>query len=189
LGYPEDDYRLVQQYAWYSMWTDPDMTGASSNLLVDNHVEYGPDAPNALSQVGRNYSDRVFSQPQTFDLVAGEALDVETTAEQPGGTADVELTLGYFNNGSHLIVEPFYVTFYEDEALTQVIGQVKVSPGQTGLINGCAWGRITEWASTTWNDLPVGIHNYWVKVDSKNHIRKETDEDNNVASGRVTVLP
>jgi hypothetical protein len=189
LGYAADDYRLVQQHAWYSMWTGQEMTGAASNLLVEDYYIYAPDSPSALSQVGRTYSDRVFSREQTIDLVAGEAADVETQAEQPGGTADVELSVGFLNNGSGLIVKPFKVTFYEDAALTQVIGETTVRPGQTGLINGCAWDRITDWASVTWDDVPVGIYNYWVEVDSQNDIGGETDGGNNVASGQVTVTP
>ncbi len=189
LGYPADNYKLVQQWSWYSMWTDPDSTGASSNLLVDNYTNYSPDAPNALNRVGNYYRDRIYSRQQTVDLVAGEAKDVETSADQPGGTADVELSAGFLNNGNGLIVDPFRVTFYEDAALTQIIAQTTVRPGRTGLINGCAWGRITDWASVTWSNVPVGIYNYWAKVDSNNWIKGETNEGNNVVSGQVIVTP
>ena len=73
--------------------------------------------------------------------------------------------------------------------MTQVIGEKLVEPGWTGLINGCAWGRITDWASIPWSDLPVGTHTYWVKIDSHNDIGDEINEDNNVLSGQVTVIP
>ena len=189
LGYAADDYRLVQQYSWYSMWTEQETTGSSSNLLVEDFHSYGADAPNALSQSGRTYRDWVFGREQTFDLVAAEAADVEAQVQHPGTTADVELSVGFLNNGSGLIVKPFKVTFYEDAALTQVIGETTVSPGQTGLINGCAWGRVTDRASITWMGVPVGIYNFWVKVDSQNNIGNETNEGNNVTSGQVIVTP
>ena len=56
-----------------------------------------------------------------------------------------------------------------------------------GQINGCAWGRIPEWAFITWNEVPVGSHTYWVKIDSYNDIDDEINEDNNVLSGKETV--
>ncbi len=36
-GYPGDDYRLVQQYSWYSMWT-----GAESNNVASGKVTVTP---------------------------------------------------------------------------------------------------------------------------------------------------
>jgi hypothetical protein len=189
LGYPPDQHRLVQQWSWYSTWTDLEETGASSNLLVDDYTNYSPDSPNALNRVGNNYRDRIYSRTQAYDLVAGEARDVETAAVQPQGTADVELTAGFFNNGNKLVVDPFQVTFYADAQLTQVIAETTVRPGRTGLINGCSWGRITDWASATWPDVPVGLYNYWAKIDSSNAIKGEIDEDNNVISGQVIVTP
>ncbi|UCC53737.1 MAG: hypothetical protein JSV68_07135 [Anaerolineaceae bacterium] len=73
--------------------------------------------------------------------------------------------------------------------MTQKIGETKVEPGWTGLINGCAWGRITEWASITWDDVPEGTHTYWVKLDSYHDIDDEIDETNNIVSGKVTSTP
>jgi len=189
LGYPLDDNRLVQQWNWYSLWTDPNAAGGSSSLLIEDYENYLPDAPGALSQVGRTYRDRLLSSDLNLDLIAGQAPNVKAQAAQPGGTADVKLSVGFLNNGSTIIVDPFMVTFYADAAMTQLIGETHVLPGWTGLINGCSWGRITEWASITWTDLPVGTHQFWVKVDSRNDIHGETDEGNNVAIGQVTVLP
>jgi len=191
LGYPADEYRLVQQYAWYSMWTGSEMSGASSNLLVDDYDNYAADAPNALTQIGRDYGTRVFSRETTFNLIAGEAPDVQATANQPQGTVDVELSVGYSNDGSGYILDPFWVTFYSDAALTQIIGKSKVEPGFTGLINGCSWGRITDWASVTWSDVPIGTHSFWAKVDSLDNIKSEYHEGDNVVQGKVevTVMP
>ena len=131
----------------------------------------------------------MFNSQTTINLVAGDAPDVVTTANQPQGTADVELSLGYSNNGTGYILDPFWVTFYSDAALTKKIGQTKVEPGFTGLINGCSWGRITDWASVTWYDVPEGTHLFWAKVDSKNNIPGESNEGDNVVQGKVTVVP
>ena len=189
LGYPADDNRLIQQFAWYSMWTDPEMSGASSNLLVQDHNNYSPDAPNALTQVGNTYRDRVFSRDKTINLKAGAAPDNSAKITPPANTADVEISVGYFNDGSTFILDPFWVTFYSDANLTKIIGQTKVNPGSTGFIHGCSWGRITDWASVSWTGLPVGTHSYWAKVDSQNNITGETDEADNVIKGKVIVNP
>jgi hypothetical protein len=189
LGYPADDNRLVQQFAWYSMWTGPEMSGSSSNLLVDDHHNYSPDAPTALTQVGQTYRDRVFSRNRTINLVAGTAPDVNAKSTLPAGTADVDISVGYFNNGSTFALDPFWVTFYSDAALINIIGQAKVEPGSTGFIHGCSWERITDWTSVTWTDLPVGTHSFWAKIDSQNNIKGETNENDNVVSGKVIVTP
>lgn len=189
LGYPADGYRLVQQFAWYSMWTDAEMTGSSSNLLVSDYYNYSPDAPNALTQVGQAYRDRVFSRSRDVNLVAEAAPNVTAKAAIVSNTANVEIAVGFSNWGSAFIVKPFWVTFYSDAALTKIIGKTQVEPGLTGFINGCSWGRVTDWASVPWNGLPVGIYQFWAKIDSQGSIPNETNEGDNVISGKVTVAP
>ena len=176
LGYPADEYRLVQQWAWFSMWTEQNTSGSSSNLLVDNYRDYSVGALEAFTQVGHTYRDVMLDEPLTVNLVAGEAKDVTVEASKPGGMADACLSLGFFNNGTTFISEPFVVVFFADEELQEVIGGVQVSPTKTGLINGCSCGRITDWASVKWKDVPVGTHTYWAKVDGPNDIHGETSE-------------
>ncbi len=189
LGYPADDNRLVQQFAWYSMWTEAETTGASSNLLVSDYFNYSPDAPNALTQVGETYRDRVFSRDVFINLVAGVAPEVTAEASLPTNTANVQISTGYFNDGTTFVVEPFWITFYSDAALTQTIGKTRIEPGLTGFIHGCSWDRISDWASVPWNGLPVGTHTFWAKIDSHNELPHETNEGDNVVSGIVTVTP
>jgi hypothetical protein len=40
------------------MWTESEMAGASSSLLVQNYQDFAPDAPTALSKAGSVYRDR-----------------------------------------------------------------------------------------------------------------------------------
>jgi hypothetical protein len=187
LGYPADDYRLVQHWTWFSLWTEAESSGGSSNLLKDNYSNFSPGSLDALTQIGHAYRDKISNSELTYNLVAGEARDVQATAAN--GTADVPLAIGFYNNGSGTLDDNFMVTFYADEKLTQVIGQTEIIPSSTGLINGCSWGRISDWAEIIWADVPVGTHDYWVKVDSQNSIRVESDETDNIAMGNVTVEP
>ena len=57
-----------------------------------------------------------------------------------------------------------------------MIGETGVLPRVTGMINGCSWERIADWASITWTGVLVGTHDYWVKVDSHNGINVESEE-------------
>ncbi len=185
LGYPADDYRLVQQWTWYSMIVPNSLTGQSSDLLQPNYNNFPPGTDAGLTQVGRAFRDRARSSERTVNLVAGDAPTVTKTAT--GAATDVDLQVGYYNNGSTGVDDSFKVTFYKDAALKQVIGQAEISPGIDGMINGCSWGRTTDWASVQWTGLPVGTHTFWAKIDSHNQIKGETNEKDNVTSGQVVI--
>jgi hypothetical protein len=187
LGYPADGNRLVQQWAWYSLWVEGEHSGGSSNLLVDGYESMEPGSLEALTKIGQMYRERALTSPLTVNLVAAEAPDVEEEVGEGEETADVELQVGFYNNGSGYILNSFTVTFYADAELTQVIGETVVSPAVSGIINGCSWDHITDWAAIPWTDVPVGNHEFWVKVDSNDIISSEIDEADNVLSGQVTI--
>lgn len=185
LGYPADDYRLVQQWTWYGLWTAPETAGDSSNLLADNYENHPIYSESGLTQVGRAYRDRARSSERTVNLVAGDAPTVIKTAT--GATANVTLQVGFYNDGSAGISDPFRVTFYKDAALKKVIGHAQISPTVDGMINGCSWGLSTDWAAVQWTGVPVGTHNFWAKIDSGNQITGERNEADNVKSGQVII--
>jgi hypothetical protein len=185
LGYPADNYRLVQQWTWYSMWAYDNLTGQSSNLLVNGYENLPLGSESGLTQVGRGFRDRARSSQRTYNLAAGTMPDIERKALN--GKADVPLEVGFFNNGSIGIEDTFKVTFYKDAALTQVIGTTEIVPRVSGMINGCSWGRSTDVATFVWRDVPIGQYTVWAKIDSANRISGETSETDNVTSGKVTV--
>jgi len=184
LGYPADDYRLVQQWLWYSLITDPEWSGGSSSLLVQDYATYPPGAAAALSQVGHAYRDAVLAQPLEVNLRVGAAQTAVVRLDPPAQTVTATLRVDFVNNGNTAITQPFRVTFYADAALTQTIGSVDVDPP----IDGCA-GRVYA-VSLLWEGLPVGTHPYWVKVDSA-HAIEESNESvaDNVSRGAVIVSP
>jgi hypothetical protein len=184
LGYPADDYRLVQQWTWYSMWIDPEMAGDSSNLLADGYENQPLWTDAGLTLVGRAFRDRARASERTVNLVAGEAPDVQKNVE--GLLTDVDLSVSFSNEGSTGILDSFKVTFYKDAALTQVIGETEINPRISGIINGCSWDHPTDWATVTWS-VPVGTHSFWAKIDSGNSISGETSESDNVTNGKVTI--
>lgn len=189
LGYPEDDYHLVQQWTWYSMWTEGESAGSSSNLLRDSYPNYEPGAEGALTQVGETYRQRILESDHRVNLVAGKAANVTVKASHPGEKVNAQIALDFYNNGAVAITDPVVVTFFRDQALKDVIGGIAVIPEDDGIIPGCSWGQPTHSASLIWADLPAGTHRYWAKVDPDNKIKPEVSEQDNLLSGTVTVLP
>ena len=176
LGYPQDENRLVQQWLWYPLVTDPGWSGYSSNLLKDNYASYTPGDLGALNTVGQKMRSEVLARATTVNLKAGTAASVAAS----GGSAT--LKVGFRNNGNTYIGQPFQVTFYADSALTQVIGATTVNP----VINGCHWHHDTHSATAAWSGLSSGVYPYWAKIDSGNQIG-ESNEGDNVVSGLVFV--
>ncbi|RMH01847.1 MAG: hypothetical protein D6706_01190 [Chloroflexi bacterium] len=184
LGMPADNYRLVQQWLWFSMVTETEeSTGASSDFL--NRGTYNTKAVGDLSvltPVGQNFYDHMQGQSTYVNLKATQAMPVAINTS--GGSVTVTLTVEIYNNGTRSITTPFDVTFYKDAALTNPIGTVTVSP----TLEGCA--RRSYTASVSWPGLTSGKYTYWVKVDSGDVIA-ETNElsSDNVLSGVVLVDP
>jgi hypothetical protein len=184
LGYPADDYHLVQQWTWYSLKADYATAGDSSNLMADNYANAPLWTDAGLTEVGRAFRDRARTSERTVNLIAGNAPTVQKTST--GSLTSVDISASFYNNGSAGILDSFKVTFYEDAALSKVIGETEINPHISGIVNGCSWDHPTDWASVTWN-VPVGTHTFWAKIDSSNAISDETNEGDNVTSGKVTI--
>lgn len=187
LGYPQDEYRLVQQWLWYSIVTEPEWSGGSSNLIVRNYRDFPLGDPAALTPMGKAFQQLATSRAGASNLVAGQAQGGSAFAAYGSGKATVTLRVSYGNAGSRSVAQPFDVTFYSDANLTKPIGSVRVNPAETGAITGCSWdNRYGEQAQVTWDNLSVGSHRYWAKIDSGNAIG-ETNENDNVVSGTVRI--
>jgi hypothetical protein len=174
LGNPHDNYRLVQQWLWYSLATDPLAAGHASNVAV-------PDDGYALTAVGQRWQDYVSAIPPEVNLMVQEVPPVVVQA--PGGTDPVTVTLSalVLNNGNTAADGTVTLTFYSDEALTTPIGSATF----TGLW-GCA--RPVLPLTTTWESLSAGVHHFWAVVDSTGAVA-ETSEADNVGHGIVLVNP
>lgn len=173
LGYALDDDRLVQQWLWFSI--NYGGAGSSSNLMKDDRK--------TLTQVGENYRDHVQSKPLSVNLVIDHVPPSVVRIGQDG-TAAAELSVKFRNNGNTAVYSPFKVTFYKDEALTQEIDSVMVSPE----LRGCATDL--ETAVVEWPGLGTGLHEFWVHIDSENAIAEiPSQENDNLDSSFVQVNP
>lgn len=174
LGYPKDGNRLIQQSLWFSI-NNEGAVGDVSDLMRNN----------ALTQVGQAYKSFVQAQSTNVNLfVDGTNNPAATTGG--GGTANVKLTVTIRNSGNVAPGSTFFATFYKDAGLTQPIGTTSIpgpTPSSPGM-PGCS--RAVRYASVTWNNLPAGVHHYWVKVDSTNTVI-EISESDNTGAGTVFV--
>ena len=182
LGYPADDHRLVQQWLWFSLYVDAEVSGGSSNLLKDNYLSFVGGDINGMSEVGMFYQQQIASYELYANLFAVEAMPTVENIQAPASTVDAEISVEFFNNGNQAITDPFTVSFYKDANLTQLIDSVTINP----TVNGCA--RLGYVASVTWPSLSSGTHHFWVKLDSANVISEDVESDN-VVSGVVLVDP
>ena len=185
LGYPRDDFRLIQRWLWYSIYT-PGLIGDSSKLLIDTYEAYPPGSPDALSMVGQAFREEALAHA-TRNLVAGSAKPAVAFVESADDVGDVLLTATFRNDGTYSIIDPFVVTFYSDAALTSPIGSVVIDPTETGPVTGCSWIEDDLTASIVWANLPVGSYRYWAKIDSAGQIGEMTEGDNVTTSGVVGV--
>jgi hypothetical protein len=186
LGYPEDGFRLVQRWLWYSIYT-PYQVGGSSNLLRDDYAFFAPGSPDGLSTIGQAFRQQAIGQTSMSNLLAVDAFPVNLFVDQPGDRTTATLTATFRNSGTLSVVDPFAVTFYADAGLTRPIATATVNPYATGALPGCTWGGETASVSVEWPNLPVGTHAYWAVVDSTNEIGESVEVDNVTSRGEVTV--
>jgi hypothetical protein len=172
LGDPDDGYRLVQQWMWYRIYTDPPAAGHASNLA-------DPDDGYTMTVPAQRWHDYVATVAPEFNLVVDRVPTSVARVVGAGDTATATLSAVVINNGNTALDLETTATFYSDSELMNPIGSAVF----TGL-GGCA--RREAILTTTWPSLSVGIHPFWFKVDSGEGIA-EADESDNVGQGIVFV--
>jgi hypothetical protein len=180
LGYPDDGYRMVQQWLWFTLFTDS--TGESSNLLVDNYTDFAVGNPAALTQVGQTFKTLVNNESLSVNLKPVRIPSL--AAYRESGTVTVNLTASMLNTGNLDQMTPVNISFYADSSLTQLIGTVSWNT----LIRGCGLPNFETTVSVPWQLTSPGVHRFWVKVDSSGII-SESNESDNVAQSVVIVDP
>lgn len=173
LGYLLDDNRLVQQWMWFSIYTNAE--GSASNLATADLRQ--------MTLMGETFRDYVFNETPYRNLIVEKA---STGAVFTNGapTADAEISVTFRNNGNTAVTDPFLVTFYTDAGLTTPIASTVINP----LVRGCATQPFT--ASVTWSGLTPGAHRFWVRLDNSDIVAEvPTGNVDNVASGIVYVDP
>jgi len=174
LGYALDGHRLVQQWTWFSIYTDA--VGTVSNILENDQQ--------TLSVIGEKYRQIVFAEPPVVNLLIEDIPAVNLSVDPAAGTATAPLSVTFRNNGNTAVNEPFTVSFFADQARQQMIGTV--------IINEPARGCATNVYRTVlnWPNLAPGQHRFWVTVDGGDRIVEgPPGQADNRGTGLVTVYP
>lgn len=159
LGYPLDNYRLVQQWAWFLL-DDGDLGAfidGNPSLLINP-------ANGNLTQMGQKYRDLIAATTTQPNLVIDQVLADLVDADTQSGVGTASLRVKIRNNGNTPTTAPFQVKFYRDANMTQLIGQATVPAG----LEGCAVNDVV--VEIEWENLSAGIYRYWVSVDSEEEI-------------------
>ena len=164
LGYPHDNYKLVQQWAWFSMYTDG-FVGSGSNLLKKGWESHGVGNASALTSIGHTFKREATNQPMVANLV------IDSLQATPNNDR-LKLAATIRNNGNIAVTEPYDVSFYADAELTQLIGSRTIRP----ILHGCATS--IDVATVDWQPTRKGWQNIWVKVDSAQSISEANEGDN-----------
>jgi hypothetical protein len=160
IGYPADDNRLVQRWAWFSLDHDDwEMGGA----LFD-YETYQP------FNIGSAYAEYTGDLSPAVDLVAVDARQIGPVPYSPTHPVSVTLEVQVSNAGNVALEEPTTVRFLDAEGLPIAADQV-ISPP----LDGCADVVTLEFL---YPDLGPGAHPVRIMVDPENAI-SETDEFNN----------
>ncbi|MCB9422045.1 MAG: hypothetical protein H6667_19750 [Ardenticatenaceae bacterium] len=171
LGYPQDNYRLVQQAMWFSIYYNG--AGKSSSLYEEDL--------SAMTLMGQAFQSEIAERNLLPNLIPWNAANVPGFIIAPSTTSTVTISVDVYNNGDTAVTTPTTVTFYSDQNLTTEIATAVVPN-----LNGCARGPVS--VSVNWSNLPEGVHYYWVKVDSGAGLAEESESDN-IISGLVIINP
>lgn len=156
LGYPLDNGRLVQQWAWFLMDDANlgDFIDGNPSLLID------PVHGN-LTEMGQKYRDLIAATTTQPNLVIDQVFAAVVDSDTQNGAATATLKVSIRNNGNTPTSQPFQVKFYQDASLSQQIGEATVPAG----LEGCAINDMV--VEVEWENLGPGTHRYWVTVDSE----------------------
>ena len=156
LGDPNDEYRLIQQFSWYS-------TGAAGDVY--NGYLFDKDTQ-IISPMGVNYANYAHNLAADVDL-----LPTQIISNVVGNNVELSVTVansGNLTNASG----PATVRFYDGDPASS---GVQIDSDYTVSLAGCG---TSETHTVTWISPGAGPHTVFAIVDEDNRI-VESDESNN----------
>lgn len=169
LGYPGDDYRLVQRFSWYSVEDSIDHNG----YLFDRN---NPDAATSRTAYGDNfaaYTDNIAAEID-FKPLSVEMVNPPPLTGQGATTVTLEAVIA--NSGNLQTHMPAFVTFYNGDPVS---GGVPLGAAQEIQLGGC--GETTA-VRFDWGGVTPGNYTIFVQVTTA---VDEQVVDNNTASTQV----
>ena len=175
-GYPADDYRLVQQFAWFSLnYYEFDLAtyrGLNGNLFDHSSRQIKP-----LGVDFANYTSQI--TVRTIDLAM---KSFQATPSTVNGGAPVTLQVAFANRGG-VAAEGVTVRFYDGNPKNQ--GQFLGSSSTfSQILPGC---EQTQNVSFVWTPLQAGAYSLFAELVATNQ-RLDSEQANNYANQAVDVL-
>jgi len=168
LGDPLDEYRLVQQWSWYST-TDVNYNG----VLFDSQT-YQP------TSIGANYANYTAAVGRETDLYATAATVTSVSAFSKGEPITLTLTARVANSGNLAQPATATVRFYDGPPSG---GGSLIGAPLNVQSAGCGQAQSL---SITWPNLPPGKYDVYVEVTPGLGVN-DADMSNNVVPGPVLV--
>jgi hypothetical protein len=169
LGYPGDNYRLVQKWSWFSTYSE------------FNGDLFNPSPPHNMTAMGQNFANYTAAIPEKVDLYPWRLSSQSDPIISGGDPVTLTLKVTIANSGN--LTEPSgpaLVRFYDGPPQS---GSSQIGSDQFVSVAGC--GRTAE-AVITWPNVAPGVHTVYVWVDPNNEI-SETNADNNLKQFTVLV--
>ena len=170
-GNPNDNYHLVQRWAWYSL-TDNNYNG----WLFDEVTK-------ARTVFGDNYANRSAAVTPSVNLTP---IKLWST---PGASGIVALRAEVINNGNISTGPSVGVRFYRGNPSQggQLIGAEQFSPA----LDGCVTSMVAE---LRWTSATPGSYTIYAVVDATNQIAESNEADNTISAqivvpSEITWLP
>lgn len=155
VGYPADEYRLVQRWAWYSL-TDDNFNG----WLFDPKSK-------ARTVFGDNFAAYTARIAPTVNLAPTRIWTDPPAPFSSGSPITLTLYVAVVNNGHIATDIPARMRLYGDEVL---IGDWLVPA-----LDGCA---ATAIVTATWSNVSPGVHLARAEVDGENWVAEGNEADN-----------
>ncbi len=195
LGYPLDDYRLVQSMWWWSFdmdygyyTADGEFRQAYNGNLAWSGLGEPRNAPNSMgiSELGQYWAAYVAGVPDDINL-RPIAVHPAAGLSHSGEPVTVTVNLKIVNSGNVAVTTPFTVRFMKEGTST-----ILASATVNGRLEGC--GEVYDSLYTPIPNLAPGMHTIRVIVDYGNQVPEVKEYDNDwvftiLVSGHHLRLP
>jgi hypothetical protein len=169
IGFPFDDNRLVQRWAWFSL-SEADVMGGA---LFDPQT-------GELRLLGQYFQDYTSAISPTVDLLVARAYATPAVFWYEDAPVTATLKAVVSNVGNISATLPITVTFYDGPPGELGTNPIGAAMSVYGGLQGCADYGVVE---TQWSDLGPGAHRFYAVVTGGD----DNSPTNNVAEGVVLV--
>ncbi len=166
LGDPNDGYRMVQNWSWYS----------TSDALY-NGVLFDPDTYQR-TPIGDAYAAYTANIGAVVDFYPHALSAAPPIPISQGESVDLTLRATIANSGNRAASTMATIRFYDANPQN---GGTQIGPSRTVNLVGCG---AQQTVSVPWHNVPPGVHDVYVQVTS---VEPDSAPGNNLGHGRVLV--